>query len=649
MTSEVIAEVRSRASILEVVSEFVVLKRAGKEYKGLCPFHTEKTPSFHVNTEKAIYKCFGCGEGGDAFAFLQKVKGLDFIETVRDLAHKYNVPLVETNEERKDYDRRSAILAFYEKASQYYCQLLKDPKEGLIAREYLHARGVSEEIIEKFKLGYATTAWDGLLRFLTTSIKAAPETIEAAGLIRRRPDGTSYYDLFRHRLMIPICDDQGRVIAFGGRTLGDDQVKYLNSPETPIYIKGQHLFGLNLAKEAIKEKDSVIVVEGYFDAITSYQYGFKNTVATLGTALTDQQAKLLVRYSDSKRVYLGFDADPAGVRATERGVETLNTIAEGVGIELRVITIPGGKDPDECLRSSGPLAFQKAVDEAQLLIDYHLAQAMQLVNTTTHTGRIEAARKIVPILAQIKNAVGRGEYIRQWSLKIGLREEELLADVGQFRRSQNFGLRNVGQNAPGGTTPFGSRMSPGSTKLVGPRSQTIKAGYIEAERQILALYLTSREDYAQAHEIFADEVLISPEHKRIKEAIHGIGTQFNTMDDLQCRLMDRLESDTQAKQALVEVILKVEELRKQKSSVETVLWDSRIRLLKERLDQETSGVRSLLASAKSETEQEELQSKIKQLTVHKVTLANASSLNELGELKRKIDEITGVAKAETAV
>jgi DNA primase len=622
VTSEVIADVRSRANLLEVISDHVVLKRTGKEYKGLCPFHAEKTPSFHVNPEKGIYKCFGCGEGGDVFAFIQKVKGLEFLDSVRELAHKYGVPLVETSEDREQYDRRTHLMMLYEQATEYYSHLLHDPKEGPAALQYLYNRGVTDEIIAKFRLGYAPNSWDGLLRYLTASGKVSPQTLEEAGLVRRRPDSTTCYDLFRHRLMIPICDDQARVIAFGGRTMGDDQIKYLNSPETPIYTKGQHLFAFHLAKDAIKEKDAVIVVEGYFDAITPHQYGFHNTVATLGTALTDRQAKLLVRYTESKRVYLSFDTDSAGERATTRGVETLNQIAEGIGIELKVIRVPGGKDPDECLRSSdGPAAFENAIRTAPLLIDYQLEKALSVVDLKTHTGRIEGARLIVPILAQIKNSVGRGEYIRQWAMRLTIREEELLSDVAQYRRQRGMGLQ----------TPQARQTTAGN-------KASLKSGHEDGEKQLLALWLSSREDYETVRDAIADEDFIAPVHQRIKQAIEGIGSQFATIEDLQHHLRDRLAPDTEASKVLFELLWKVDEIRKQNAPVAVILKEVRARILLEKLNREMNRLKTSQASA-SDDEYEVASHKITQLKRLELLLRGVKSEEDLNDVKSKIDSV----------
>jgi len=686
VTQEVIAEVRMRANILDVISEAVVLKKAGKEYRGLCPFHNEKSPSFNVNTDKGIFKCFGCGEGGDVFAFVQKLKGLDFIATVKELARKYGVQLVETEIERKQYDRRSQILLLYQQASEYYIRLMQDQQEGAIARKYLSDRGLSDETIEKFKLGYAPNAWDGLLTYLSGKTGVSAATLEEAGLVKKRAESSGHYDLFRNRLMIPICDDSGRVIAFGGRTLGDDQVKYINSPESPIYTKGLNLFAFNLAKDAIKENDGVIVVEGYFDAITPHQYGFTNTVATLGTALTEQQAKLMVRYTESKRVYLSFDADAAGARAIEKGGDTLNQIAEGVGIDLKVLKIPGGKDPDECLRAGpeGVAAFADAITHAATMVQYRLEQAVLHLELNTAMGRIDASKAVVPIFASMKNAVARGEYVRQWAPRLGLREEEILSDVGEYRKSHRFdqpgryqqspyqpgGQQNMDQ--PGGGYPQALGNGQGFKKKfvkkedwkknkdkkdiadeeglpmplgargIGIHRSAPVSGALDAERNLLGLYLTSREDYQVVFERLAGETLLNIAHRKIKEGLEGIGTTFHTMEDLQNRLMDRMAPHPDAARALVEIILKAEDFRKQKPPVQVVLKESWARILKERLALLTADAYTLLARADQVSDQTALQSRMMELTQLESMLKKVDSLEDIEELKRKIDTMNSI-------
>jgi DNA primase len=626
--TDIIGDVRNRASIVDVVSDVVVLKHSGKTFKGCCPFHQEKTPSFHVYPDKGFFVCFGCGEKGDVFSFVQKARNINFGEALRELAHRYGVQIVESTEDRKEYDRRTLIMMLYQQANEYFRKLLADPEQGLIARDYLYKRGITDDIIEKFQIGYAPNTWDGLLTYLTNANKVTPDTLVEAGLVRHKAETNRYYDLFRHRLMIPIHDDQGRVIAFGGRTLGDDQVKYINSPESPIYIKGEHLYAFHQAKDAIKQTDSVIVVEGYFDAIAAHQFGYTQTVATCGTALTERQAKLMIRYTDSKRVYLCFDADAAGVSAVTRGTTTITQIAEGVGIELRVIRVPGGKDPDECLRSTGsdagPIGFAKALNEAQLLLDYRLESAIAQIDTKTHTGRIEASQRVVPILAEIKNAVGRGEYIRQWAMRLAIREEDLLSDVGQFRRTNKLGAMPASQDH--------------RQRVRALQKNAPKAGYIEAERNLLAFYLMSKEDHHSVHEALMDDRLVDPVHQRIKEAIEGVG-KFTTVDDFQYRLMDRLATDDEASSVLVDVILKVDEITKQNLPREVILKEARARILQEILNDGQNKLRALLPTAATEEEQTQLQSKIIQVMQLSQMLRSAETEDQLADLRRRIDSL----------
>lgn len=708
VTKEVTAEVRARASILDVIAESVVLKRAGKEYKGCCPFHNEKSPSFHVNPEKGIFKCFGCQVGGDVFVFVQKSRGLDFLDSVRYLAHKYGVALVESEQDREAYNKKSHIKMIYEQACVFYQKLLADPQEGSVAREYLAKRGITDETIAKFRLGFAPVGWDGLISYLSTSAKVTTSILAEAGLVKEKQGGGSFYDLFRNRLMVPICNSEGDVIAFGGRALAaDDQVKYLNSPESPIYTKGDNLFAFHHAKAAIKENDSVIVVEGYFDAIMPHQCGFANTVATLGTALTEAQAKLLVRYTESKRVYLSFDADKAGEAAVQRGVEMLGTISEGIGVDLRVIRVPGGKDPDECLRQpDGPAIFRNAIDRAPVLIEYQLDNAVDGINLGTHTGRIEAASKVVPILSRLKNAIVRSEYVRQSSTRLKIGEEELLHEVRTYRRdhkldkggerySDRFSGEGLGYS-PGGYQGSGGyqnkggyqkgsgnfqKGSGGYQKGSGgkgfqgkgyqnkdsrnggrfepqeaghrpsafpqrePRASKVPSGVTDAERRLLVLYLTSRDDYDRISAALADETLLTPAHQRIKEELEGIGGDFNTMEDLQYKLMDRVATDEEVAALLTEIILRVDETKKQKAPWTVLLTECISRILKERINDLNVSFRKLLTTAEDDSDAITIQSKM--LELQKVTnqFQAAKTMEELKSVRGQIDALESGASA----
>lgn len=625
VNTEVISEVRNKARIVDIVSELVVLKRAGKDYKGLCPFHNEKSPSFFVNPEKGIFKCFGCNEGGDVFSFVQKTKKIGFIESVKELAQKYGVQLIETAEDQSAYDKRSTMLMLYQQAAEFYHRLLLDDKEGQFARDYLHKRGIDDETIANFKLGFAPVAWDGLLTYLVDANKVSTETLFEAGLVRRKQETNHCYDLFRNRLMIPIQDVQGRVIAFGGRALSpEDTVKYINSPESPIYIKGENLFGLYQAKDHIRQKDAVIVVEGYFDAITPHLYGFKNTVATLGTALTERQGKLLVRFTEGKRVYLCFDSDNAGEQAVNRGMETLNQIAEGIGIEMRVIRVPGGKDPDESLRSSdpaaGPEGFQKCIEHAPMLIDYQLDKAVSSVDLNSHNGRIDASKALVPILANIKNNVARGEYVRQWAMKLGLREEELLSDVTQYRRQQRLGAPEMDRpKAP-------------------PIAKNIpKEGGSEAELSLLAIYLISSDDYTRLRDKLKDERMIDPVSQRIKETIEDIGEYANS-DEFWQKLQNRLSPDMEATKRLWDLAAKAEEVKQQKTPIHVILIECESRLIKERLARGLTELRTRLRQNPGEQEEAEISQKILAIRQIEEKLIRTPDA-ELRSLRERLDAL----------
>lgn len=676
VTKEVLAEIRARTNIVDIVAESVVLKRAGSQYRGLCPFHKEKTPSFNVSSERGIFKCYGCNEGGDVFAFVQKVRSCSFLDAVRDLADRCGVILIQSEQDREEYDKKSMMYRLYEETCGYYQSLLEHPEEGFIGREYLNKRGMDAATIEKFRMGYAPNAWDGLLTYLTRKMNVSQQLLAEAGLVREKQGGGSHYDLFRHRLMVPIRDLEGRVIAFGGRTLGDDQVKYINSPESPIYKKGEHLFALNLAKESIKKNNSVIVVEGYFDAITPHQFGFTNTVATLGTAMTEAQARLLVRFSESKRVFLSFDSDAAGQKAIERGVETLSQIAEGIGIDLRIIRIPGGKDPDECLRSSEPLAgvegFQKALETAPHITDWQIEESIKGIDLKSHSGRIEASRRVIAVVGKIKTASARVEYVRQCASLLNIREEELLVDVRQYRTdnrldapskgSSPFQPQNgngwQGKNGGGGGGGGGGKAGGGGkfqgkgkgkfqkkeedegAPLTRKHREIATVGLTNAERQLLALYLVSRDDLEIVANSLADWQLLTPEHQEIKVALEGIGTQFNTMDDLQYQLMDRLAGLDELRGPLTEIILIVEQIRKQNLPVRVVISDYKSRILLSLAKNCLSRLTQMLGMSNDSAMATQIMTRIKELNqLIKVELVSAKTDQELDELKRRIEQI----------
>lgn len=391
---DTIEEVKLRADILDVVSEHVVLRKRGKDYLGLCPFHEEKSPSFSVSPAKQMYYCFGCNAGGDAITFLKEFGKRSFSEVVLDLARRYQISVQTLEPEQRGELQRQLSLReqLYEilaLANQFFKHALLAP-QGIVALNYLkETRGLSDETIQNFQLGYAPDGWETLYRYLVEQKGKPLQQVLQAGLIKPRKEQNGYYDQFRNRLIIPILDSQGRVIGFGGRSLAEEQPKYLNSPETPLFDKSKTLFALDQAKDAISKQDQAVVVEGYFDVIALHAAGIKNVVASMGTALTQAQIKQLLRYTESKQIILNFDADVAGKNAAERAIGEIVPLVYGGQVQLKVLNLPDGKDADEFLKShkdanqkyrdllqNSPLWLDWQID--QLLVGKDLQQADQL-------------------------------------------------------------------------------------------------------------------------------------------------------------------------------------------------------------------------------------------------------------------------------
>jgi DNA primase len=424
---DVIAEILRRTDIVELIGAHLPLRAAGRTHKGLCPFHTEKTPSFVVNPERQIFHCFGCGEGGDAITFLMKHERLGFMEAVRFLADRAGVSLPATRggPGPGEADARLPLLEIHRVALEHFRENLAGA-DGEPARSYLAERGVTAEIVGRFELGYAMASWDALLRVLKK--KGYPDKVlEATGLSVPRQSGSGYYDRFRNRLMIPIWDVSGKVIAFGGRALEPKEVKYLNSPETALYRKGAHLYGLNVATRAIRERKVVIVVEGYFDAIMLHAYGFDHAVAALGTALTTDQARLLGRYAQT--VVLLFDPDAPGIGAARRNLEHLIN----VDLNWRIVLLSGGLDPDAFLRKHGAAEFQAALDGAQDLVEFFLDRRVSGLDLNDPVERARAVDGLLDVVGLIDSPVRREGYIQRVAQRAAISDRTLLEALAQRR------------------------------------------------------------------------------------------------------------------------------------------------------------------------------------------------------------------------
>ncbi|MCP2731601.1 DNA primase [Limnofasciculus baicalensis] len=447
---DTIEQVKQRIDIVEIISERVVLRKRGKDYLGLCPFHEEKSPSFSVSPTKQMYYCFGCNAGGDAIKFLTEVGKQSFADVVLSLAQRYQVPVQTLEpEERQQLQRQLSLLdQLYEivaLARAFYQHVLRQP-QGEESLSYLKVnRRLSEETIQQFQLGYAPPGWDTLYRYLVEQKSKPVQLVEKAGLIVPRKEGNGYYDRFRNRIIIPIHDYQGRTIGFGGRTSIDEQPKYLNSPETPLFNKGKTLFALDKARDAITKEDRAVVVEGYFDAIALHAAGIKNVVASLGTALSLDQVRLLLRYTDSKTIILNFDADAAGNKAAERAIGEIADLAYKGQVKLRVLNLPDGKDADEFLSHASDAAqkYQELLQTAPLWLDWQIERF--LINRDLKQGDIfqQVAQKMVELLSKINDESQRSYYISQCA-------ESLSSGNQQLRRQleQSFIAKFKKQNQP---------------------------------------------------------------------------------------------------------------------------------------------------------------------------------------------------------
>ena len=414
--------VKQQADIVRVVGEYIRLKKAGQNFTGLCPFHQEKTPSFAVHPVRQIYHCFGCGASGDVFQFVMELEKSTFPEAVRTVAEKCGIPIPQPRErspeERRENQQRSALIEMHREAAAFFSRQLHESAEGKVAGAYLEDRGLNRQAMLRFGLGFAPSTGDALLRHLKG--KYPEKLLEACGLFSR-DQGGRFYDRFRRRIMFPIANESGKVIAFGGRAMGDEMPKYMNSPETPIYTKSVVLYHLDAAKEALRQNDFGILVEGYMDAIAVARAGIANVVASCGTSLAEAQIKLLGRYT--RRVVVNYDPDTAGQAATERSLALLLEKE----FDVRVLALPGGADPDKFLKEQGTEAYKKLLAQAPSYLDYLIGRARQM-DRSTAAGKVAALNFLMPYVQRLPNRLLRSE----WATRIAT---ELRVDEPVFREA----------------------------------------------------------------------------------------------------------------------------------------------------------------------------------------------------------------------
>ncbi len=418
-------EIQDRLDIVEVIGGYIALKKSGQNFKALCPFHPEKTPSFMVYPQKQFYICYGCGAGGDTISFVMRHEHMEFAEAVEALAQKAGVEIPKTGgkQRRSNPDMYRA----HELAAKLYHEQLISSQKGKAAREYLNKRGLDQTAWETFQLGYAPDEWDFLVGAAQKE-GLSLEVLERGGLAVPREGKSGCYDRFRNRVIFPICDTRDRVIAFGGRVFGEESgPKYLNSPETELYVKGKILYGLHVAASEIRAKDFCLVVEGYMDMVSPYQHGIRNVVASMGTSLTEAQIQLIRRYT--RNVVMVYDGDLAGEMATLRGLDLLLTAQ----MRVKVAGLPGGLDPDSMIRAHGVKAFARVIQESQDLFDYKLNLLKQKFDPKQMEGRVRICEEMLPTIKRVPNAIQRGEYVKRLSELLGISEELVWAEYGKVR------------------------------------------------------------------------------------------------------------------------------------------------------------------------------------------------------------------------
>jgi len=412
-------KVKQQADIVRVIGEYVRLRKTGQNFSGLCPFHQEKTPSFSVHPVKQMYYCFGCHEGGDVFKFIMQIERCEFPDAVRTVAEKCGIAIpragARSPEERRQNQQRTSLVDMHRDAAAFFARQLHQSPEGKVAFAYLEDRGLDREAMTRFGLGYSPGTGDALLRALKQ--KYPEKMLEASGLFSR-DQGGRMYDRFRRRIMFPIANDSGKIIAFGGRSMGDDMPKYLNSPETPIYSKSNVLYHLDRAKEGIRHSDFAILVEGYMDAIAVARAGISHVVASCGTSLAEPQIKLLGRFT--RRVVVNYDADNAGQIAAERSLALLLEKE----FDVRVLTLPGGADPDQYLKEKGAEAYRQVLSVAPTYLDYLIARALQM-NRSTASGKLAAINFLMPYVQRVPSALLRSEWASRISAELRVDEPVL--------------------------------------------------------------------------------------------------------------------------------------------------------------------------------------------------------------------------------
>ncbi len=515
-SEELIDRIKDANEIVDVISQYIQVEKAGSSYKALCPFHNEKTPSFIINKEKQFYKCFGCGEGGNVINFIMKIENLSFVESIKLLVSRADIEIdtTEPSEEiKKQIEEKRLHYDINKKAGLYfYNNLTKQPNPAL---EYLSKRGIAPKTLKKFGLGFSINSWDSLVMHLQREGYNL-EDIRKCGLVRQNKSN-GYYDYFRNRIMFPIFNTRGNITGFGGRVIDDSMPKYLNSPETRIFNKSNVLYGLNFARKNIRN-GQIVLVEGYMDVIALYQAGFKNAVASLGTSLTEYQGRLLKKHCDE--VILCFDGDEAGTRATMRSLNILNKVK----CHFRVMVLPDNKDPDDFIKAHGKDEFRKYIDKSMKLTDYKIFLAKSEYSGDTIEDRAKLAKRISNIIGDVKSPIEREAYIEKTANETGISKESIRLEV--LNKTGNaFTHKN--------RTKHGSNYK-GRDNYIEIIPPVEQKGHIVAERQLIKFMIT---DNKSIRYILKD---VSAEDFSVEEHQEIVAYLASHMDNMMDRKIEEL-------------------------------------------------------------------------------------------------------------
>ena len=558
---DVVTQIKDRLDIVDVVSKYVILKKQGGNYWGCCPFHNEKTPSFSVSPAKQIYKCFGCGEGGDVLSFLMKINNQSFHEVVKEQAEILGIELPSSFDKTKDNkDVKEQIYSCMKDSAEFFKKTLLSDKNS-VAYKYISGRSITDENIETYMLGFAPNSYDALQQHLKG--KYTEDVLEKAGLIIKRENNNGYVDRFRNRITIPIFDEKGNIVAFGARAIEAGQnPKYLNSPDTLVYNKSHILYGLYQAKDAIKTNDAIVIMEGYFDVISAQVNGVKNAVGACGTALTDSHVKMISRYTPSRRIYLAFDTDKAGQNAAKRGAQVIKDAFAGLGnikqfdesfgsfsssndryaCEIRVVVPPEGKDPDEFIRENGAQAYQQVLEKAPLLIDFQIDSVLNLYQKgMSPVEKSNIVKEVLPYLTEINNNIVRGEYVKIVAGRLDITEQALQNEMKKYLNNSQF------------NTYYSKPQPQAQLAPIVKKSLNISE---KAQKNLLSMYLVNESTYSiqTLSNILKDVDFTNETLIIVKNTIDKLVQRINNVKELTETLYTEFAEDYEVKDIITDLI-----------------------------------------------------------------------------------------------